>query len=316
MPEKDSLKAFQYDELAGHLQETPALVASGTRSRPPDGMPGGHSSLSANADHNGIIWTSLPTSDGQWLPAHGVLAAFDATTLRQIWVDEQQEWFAKFNPPTIADGKVFRAVFAQYALAGGRHIAEHHDPAQPLDDDGSAPLEINPGKLIIYGIHAHGIRPPHIRQWRSWIGGGDPAPHMTLREKRNRHLGSGPFVAIASDEQRLPDGGQRQEFTGWVTASRGSVSVRFDHNERVSCDNPPRTTYPINASIFWSEATGAHIVLGEIRDAYLDHDGPAGPLGYPTSDERPDAEHPKRISRFERGAIVWDPTTGAHVLPD
>lgn len=68
------------------------------------------------------MWTSVPTSDGQWLPAHGVLVAFDAMTLKQIWSDEHSDWFAKFNPPTIADGKVLRAVFAQYDLAPGHQI--------------------------------------------------------------------------------------------------------------------------------------------------------------------------------------------------
>src|SRR5207248_6161666 len=54
MSEKDYLKAFTYDPIAGHLFETPALTAN---VRPAYGMPGGHSSLSANEDKNGIIWT-------------------------------------------------------------------------------------------------------------------------------------------------------------------------------------------------------------------------------------------------------------------
>ena len=322
MPEKDDLKAFQYDEVSGHVQTSPALIATGTHQRPPDGMPGGFSSLSANGDREGIIWTSLPNaalqpSDGQWFPVHGVLAAFDASTLKELWSDTFPEWFAKFNPPTIADGKVFRPVFAQYALAGGRHIFEHHNPAQPLDDDGSAPLELAPGKVIIYGLrHPAGGKPEPghwpLRQWRHWEGGGDPPPRLTLQEKRDRHIGSGPLVAVTSDEQSLPDGGQRQDFKGWVVF-KGTTAPQPPDADPASCHHPPRTRIPLEASIFWSEPTGAHIVLGQIRDEYLRHDGPAGRLGYPTSDELPGHEYPQRVSNFEHGTITWDPSNGLQV---
>jgi hypothetical protein len=312
MPEKDDLKSFHYDELSGHVQESPAHVASGSHQRPPDGMPGGHSSISANGDRDGIVWTSLPTSDGQWLPAHGVLAAFDASTLMQLWSDDLPEWFAKFNPPTIADGKVFRPVFAQYSLAGGGQIGA----PQSSTDDGTAPVEVRPGKIIIYGqLHREGRRPlpGGLRQWRRWVGGGDPAPLLTLAEKRDRHLGSGALVAPTTNEQQLPDGGQRQDFMGWIVTPRGAVSVRGENIDEGSCHHPPQTTIPLTASIFWSERTGAHIVLGEIREAYLEQAGPAGPLGFPTSDERPDEEYPARINRFEHGTIRWHPSSGPEV---
>ena len=75
-----------------------------------DGMPGGYSSISSNGAQNGIVWTSMPEGDGQWHPVPGRLAAFDAITLNQIWSDDDYVMFAKSVPPTIADGKVFRAV--------------------------------------------------------------------------------------------------------------------------------------------------------------------------------------------------------------
>src|ERR1019366_8071511 len=46
MAEKDYLKAFSYDVLSQKLLHTPALTST---VRPPYGMPGGHSSPSANA---------------------------------------------------------------------------------------------------------------------------------------------------------------------------------------------------------------------------------------------------------------------------
>jgi LGFP repeat len=309
MPEKDDLKAFHYDELSGHVQTTPSLTASGSHQRPPDGMPGGHGSLSANCDADGIVWMSLPTSDGQWAPAHGVLAGFDATTLKQIWSDEQSEWFAKFNPPTIADGKVFRAVFAQYALAPGHQIGSPRSPT----DDHSAPRELRPGRIIIYGLLPPRNTPRPMRQWRTWIGGGDPARRWSLAEKRDRHHGSGALVMPTGSQESLSDGGQRQDFTGWIVTPRDVASVRARDTEEGSCQYPPHATIAVTSSIFWSEATGAHIVLGEIRDEYLRHDGPFGPLGYPTSDERPDNDYPNRIGHFQHGVIAWSPITGPQV---
>lgn len=37
--------------------------------------------------------------------------------------------------------------------------------------------------------------------------------------------------------------------------------------------------------VYWSPATGAHIVRGQILDTYLENGGPTGNLGWPTSDE-------------------------------
>jgi uncharacterized protein with LGFP repeats len=39
--------------------------------------------------------------------------------------------------------------------------------------------------------------------------------------------------------------------------------------------------------IYWTPQTGAHVVLGAIRDTWRnDYGGPAGPLGYPTADQQ------------------------------
>ncbi|WP_190858548.1 hypothetical protein, partial [Actinomadura sp. RB99] len=123
MPEKDYLKAYHYDPGTGIVHHEAGPVAKADV-RPGPGMPGGHSSLSANGANDGIVWTIRPTQDATADPrATGILHAFDALTLRELWNDPQPELFAKFNPPTIADGKVFRPVFAQYEI-----------PAQPVFD--------------------------------------------------------------------------------------------------------------------------------------------------------------------------------------
>jgi hypothetical protein len=60
-------------------------------------------------------------------------------------------------------------------------------------------------------------------------------------------------------------------------------------------------------TIYWSAASGAAIMYGDIRDKYRNIGGPAGRLGFPTSDESdvPGAAAPARINSFQHGSIVW-----------
>lgn len=64
---------------------------------------------------------------------------------------------------------------------------------------------------------------------------------------------TGPLGAPISNEQSGPNGGQYSKFQTGV--------------------------------IYWSPRTGAHVLSGDIRLAWLSHGGADGPLGYPTSDQ-------------------------------
>jgi uncharacterized protein with LGFP repeats len=68
-----------------------------------------------------------------------------------------------------------------------------------------------------------------------------------------------------------------------------------------------------HGSIYWTPHTGAHSVAGQILWAWNTDGGPAGSLGYPTSDGRPVASGTE--SRFERGTIT-DVGGHAQVRPD
>jgi hypothetical protein len=127
MPEKDYLKAFLYDRGTGSVTQTPARTAT---VRPPYGMPGGFSSISANGNTDGIVWTIIiANGDGQWNKVPAIFVAFDATTLQEIWRDPVNEAFSKFCPPTIADGKVIRPTSSSNVEVGR-----------------------NAGKVIVYGM--------------------------------------------------------------------------------------------------------------------------------------------------------------------
>lgn len=148
MAEKDHLKAFKYDAAARVVRyaidpdpTTRSVISFGESTEPPNlGMPGGASSVSSNDTSDGIVWVSYPRADGQWQKAPGYLVAYAATpggadgrTLAELWraPDDLPVLFAKFCPPTIADGKVFRSAFAPNAA----------------DNSYSGP-----GKLVVYGL--------------------------------------------------------------------------------------------------------------------------------------------------------------------
>lgn len=69
--------------------------------------------------------------------------------------------------------------------------------------------------------------------------------------------------------------------------------------------------------ICWSAKTGAHAVLGEINKRYKAAGGPAGILGFPTSDEKPSPDKVGLYNHFAGSggsSIYYSPTTGAHYV--
>jgi uncharacterized protein with LGFP repeats len=65
-----------------------------------------------------------------------------------------------------------------------------------------------------------------------------------------------------------------------------------------------------NGTIFSSPSTGAHVVQGEILNAYTAQGGPGGALGFPTSDESATGGGYKVtgggwITEFQNGTITW-----------
>jgi hypothetical protein len=297
MAEKDYLKSFSYDVLSRKLQQEPFKTAD---VRPPYGMPGGHTSISANDDKDGVVWTLFPQGDGQWDPQQGTLIAFHGMTLKELWRDSGQdpgnsEWFAKFNPPTIADGKVFRPCFAQYKLkVDGQG-----------KDTGDAPTQLKSGKIVVYGLMKSGMK----QKAHKSIDG-----HAAIHHIWERHGGSGLLSAQSGDATPLGDArqGLRQDFVGHFNAGKRRVSTKIVPPD-ATCHRPARSTVAVTSSLFWSPRTGAHLVTGEIREEYLRLGGPAGDLGYPISDEADLERSAARISVFENGEIVWTQEGGCVV---
>ena len=66
-------------------------------------------------------------------------------------------------------------------------------------------------------------------------------------------------------------------------------------------------------SIYWSPATGAHEVHGDIRNHWASMGWENSFLRYPISDERPDGSG--RFSQFQGGSIHWTPDGAIDVRP-
>jgi hypothetical protein len=108
--ELDVLTAYRLS--SGRLSTTP--YAEGHVLSP--GHPGGSLTISANGGSTGtgIVWASIPAGgDAKHELAQGILRAFNAQTLEQIWTSEQNAArdrignLIKFVPPVVANGKVF-----------------------------------------------------------------------------------------------------------------------------------------------------------------------------------------------------------------
>lgn len=113
-------------------------------------MPGGFLTLSANGtmDGTGILWVAMPyAANANHMVVRGILRAYDASDVSkgEIWDSESTGnpndslgQFAKYCPPTVANGKVYVATFQQEIVeANGKHVKA---------DPGDQP------SLVIYGL--------------------------------------------------------------------------------------------------------------------------------------------------------------------
>jgi hypothetical protein len=107
---------------------------------------------------------------------------------------------------------------------------------------------------------------------------------------------------------------------GGTGTTGGAIDVRYQAlggcgsplgapitEERATPDGVGRYNVFERGSIYWTSTTGAHEVLGRIRDAWKAEGWEAGRLGYPTSGEY--AVAGGRRSDFQHGSITWTSAT-------
>lgn len=117
-PENDILRAYNFagNRFTANAHGDVVPAAEGTIGMTL-GMPGGFLSISANgaAAGSGILWANHPWREDTESEGivEGVLRAYDASNLQEIWNSRTNRGrddfgnFAKFCPPTIANGKVY-----------------------------------------------------------------------------------------------------------------------------------------------------------------------------------------------------------------
>jgi len=144
--EMDRLGGFAWDPVARKFKNKPFGVSQFGFAEGVMLMPGGFIAISANGTtpNTGIIWASHPTEDANNATAPGVLRAFDASTIESLdgmpcfkllWFSDHDPlkpdrvgMFAKFNPPVIANGKVYLATFSRQLVVYG---LLSHPPGSP-----------------------------------------------------------------------------------------------------------------------------------------------------------------------------------------
>ncbi len=98
------------------------------------GHPGGTLSISANGNANAILWATTNSAGdpsnpglGAWhMTQPGILYAYNMANMAQVWTNEQNPArddcgnYAKFTPPTIANGKVYLPSFGTAQTLSGQ----------------------------------------------------------------------------------------------------------------------------------------------------------------------------------------------------
>jgi hypothetical protein len=218
MPEKEYLKAFRAHD-SGRVDDFPAMATMEAGLRSPDGMPGAFLSLSANGGRDGILWASVAQQDSPDAQRtrgdiKGRLLAFDALTLKPLWHADDTVSFAKFVPPTVAGGKVFRVAYQDeiiiYGLrdisspSGNEAGAGRIPPVRPI-----AASWQNGNHLDLFMISAHRTAVSTFWEgttgcdWRGWRGWFPVKPTVgPQRDTGPAHPG-GPVTALWRDPNHL-----------------------------------------------------------------------------------------------------------------
>ncbi len=174
--EGDALKAFSltvFSPISATFLTTP--IATGTTQLDPYFMPGGILSISAdgNTSGSGIVWASHPMTNANESISLGVLRAYDAANVGvELWNSRQNLArddvgnYAKFCPPTVADGKVYLATFSnQLAVYGLLAPSIVNEPVGQT---------INPKQLVTLSVTAAG-QGPLSYQW--YVGNSGDTSH-------------------------------------------------------------------------------------------------------------------------------------------
>jgi outer membrane protein assembly factor BamB len=117
----------EYVLSGGKFDETPAAMGPVETLSDYSQDPAGILSVSSNGSETGtgIVWGVKPLLDPDHLTVAGTFYAFDALTLQELWSSDDDPGrdgfgdYAKFVPPTVANGKVYLATHSKQVVVYG-----------------------------------------------------------------------------------------------------------------------------------------------------------------------------------------------------
>lgn len=127
-----------------------------------------------------------------------------------------------------------------------------------------------------------------------------------------RHYQGGSIFYTPKTGARVVRGAIREKYAalGWQTGFLRYPTT----DELTSSDGIGAFSHFMGGVIYWTPATGAQEVHGEILRKWTSHGMERGLLGYPLTSETKTADGAGRYNHFERGSIYWSPNTGAHEI--
>jgi uncharacterized protein with LGFP repeats len=208
------------------------------------------------------------------------------------------------------------AILDRYLAHGGAQVLGFPTTDDVAAANGGAKAELQGG--VIYwssATGAHVVRGDILAKWRQW--GAE----------------SGRLGYPTGDDAAAPGGGYLTTFRGgtvWWSRTTGAKVLRGAILDRyIAHGGPGVLGYPTTDDgpaanggakaevqggvIYWSSATGAHVVRGDILATWRRWGAESGALGYPTGDDTA-APNGGYLTTFRGGSVYWSPSTGAKVL--
>jgi uncharacterized protein with LGFP repeats len=100
----------------------------------------------------------------------------------------------------------------------------------------------------------------------------------------------------------------------WAGSGWESGPLGYPTTDVTALSGGGRFAHFQGGSVYWSQATGARLVSGPVKDRWAATGWEGGPLGYPTTDVTA-LSGGGRFAHFQRGSIYWTQATGARWMP-
>jgi len=192
----------------------------------------------------------------------------------------------------------------------------------PIEDESPAPDKIGryahfEGGSIYWSptTGAHEVHGDIRDKWQS-LGSERSFLRYPISDETDMHDGRGRFSDFQGGTIYWSDKTGAHSMYGqvkpkWIALGGARTFGYPTSDESLTPDQRGHYVHFELGSIYWTAATGAHEVHGNIRDKWESLGWERGPLGYPISDEFQDGAY--RRSNFQHGFIRWSAETGAVV---